>query len=58
MEFILFFSSLRKKKKETPAHIEAHLQARTSQGSKTKGLQKSYNFAYAPVHFCYFSALI
>jgi len=31
MEFILFFFSPRKKRKETPPHIAAHFQAPTSQ---------------------------
>jgi hypothetical protein len=51
-KFILFFSSPRKKKEKNPIHIAAHLQVPRAD-AKNQSLQKSCNFAYAPVLNCY-----
>jgi len=50
-EFILFFPTL-KKEKGNPTHIAAHLQAPRA-NAQNQSLQKSCNFAYAPVIICY-----
>jgi len=52
-KFILFFSSPRKKRRKKPTHIAAHLQAPRAD-AQNQSLQKSCNFAYAPVLNCYF----
>jgi hypothetical protein len=48
-----FFLPPAKKEEGNPTHIAAHLQAPRA-NAQNQSLQKSYNFAYAPVLNCYF----
>jgi hypothetical protein len=60
--FVFFFPP--QKEKKNPTYIAAHLQAPqlapTTRGANAQkqNLQKSCNFAYAPVPNCYICALI
>jgi len=48
-----FFFPPAKKEEGNPTHIAAHLQAPRAD-AQNQSLQKSCNFAYAPVLNCYF----
>ncbi len=48
-----FFLPTRKKEERNPTHI-AHIAKATQANAQNQSLQKSCNFAYAPVLNCYF----
>jgi hypothetical protein len=50
--YFVFFFPPQKKEERNPAHIAAHLQAPRAD-AQNQSLQKSCNFAYAPLLNCY-----
>jgi hypothetical protein len=51
--YFVFFFPPQKKEERNPTHIAAHLQAPRAD-AQNQSLQKSCNFAYAPLLNCYF----